>query len=111
MKEQILKIADDLRDEAITTEEAQNLLLGFLGRKNHVDAPGLKAGYVKIEGCDNATGFQKICKESELQKVGKEIYAERPGQEGYYNFTKYLWVQYPDDRPECRLDDVVPYDE
>ena len=110
MKEQILKIAKDLEKGTIDANEAQTLLLGLFSVSTRFSEPELKAGYVKIEGCDNATGFERICKESELQKVGKEIFAEHPGEDGYYNFTKYLWVNYPDDRPECRLDDLVPYD-
>jgi hypothetical protein len=71
---------------------------------------GLKEGYVKIEGCDNATGFVRICKEEDLQKVGKEIFAEHPGDDGYYDFNKFLWVSYPDGRKEVRLDSLVEYD-
>lgn len=70
----------------------------------------LEAGFVKIEGCEDAEGFERIVKESDLQKTAKEIYAQHPGEEGYYGFTKYLWVSFPDDRQECRLDDIVPYD-
>ena len=74
------------------------------------EKPELEVGYVKIEGCDNAADFKKICKESDLQKVGKEIFEAHPGEDGYYRFTKFLWVIYPDDRPECRLHDLVSYD-
>jgi len=77
---------------------------------NHSQASKLKEGFVKIVGCDNADGFEKICKESELLKVGKEIFSEHPGEDGYYSFTKYLWIEYPDDRNDVRLDDLVPYD-
>lgn len=74
------------------------------------DEHELKTGFVKIFGCDNASGFEVICGESELEKVAKEIYAEHPGADGYYTFTKFLWVKYPDNRPEQRLDSVVQYD-
>lgn len=110
MKEQILKIAKDLEKGTITTEQAQTLLLGLFSVSTRFSEPELKTGFVKIEGCDNATGFERICKESELQKVGKEIFAEHPGENGYYSFTKFLWVKYPDNRLEHRLDDVVSYD-
>ena len=93
----------------VWNETAQEQLrIGAVSKR--FSEPELKNGFVKIEGCDNATGFERICKESELQKVGKEIFAEHPGEDGYYNFTKFLWVKYPDGRPEHRLDDVVPYD-
>lgn len=69
-----------------------------------------KSGFIKIIGCDKATGFEKIIKESDLQEEGKKIYSEHPGTDGYYNFTKFLWVEYPDGRPECRLDSLVSYD-
>ena len=110
MKKELSKIAQDLEQGTITEDEARTILLGLLGVSTRFSKPELKTGFVKIEGCDNATGFQRICKESELQKVGREIFAEHPGESGYYNFTKFLWVKYPDNRPEHRLDDVVPYD-
>lgn len=110
MKTELSKIAQDLEQGTITENEARTLLLGLLSVSTLFSEPELKNGFVKIEGCDNATGFERICKESELHKVGKEIFAEHTGEDGYYNFTKFLWVKYPDDRPEHRLDDVVPYD-
>jgi len=70
----------------------------------------LKTGYVKISGCDKAEGFIKTCKESEILKIGKKLFEEHPGENGYYNFTKFLWVQFPDNRPECRLDEIVSYE-
>ena len=110
MKIEHSKITQDLEQGTITDNEARTLLLGLLSVSKRFSEPELQNGFVKIEGCDNATGFERICKESELQKVGKEIFAEHPGEDGYYNFTKFLWVKYPDGRPEHRLDDVVPYD-
>ena len=73
--------------------------------------PELTTGYVKIKGCDNATGFERICKESDLTTIAKEIYKQHPGEDGYYSFTKFLWVQFSDGREECRLDDLVGYDD
>jgi len=110
MKEQILKIAKYLDKGIVDVNEAQALLLNLFSTSVRSSEPELEAGYVKIEGCDNAADFKKICKESDLQKVGKEIFRAHPGEDGYYRFTKFLWVIYPDDRPECRLHDLVPYD-
>jgi hypothetical protein len=110
MGEKIDQILERFYKKEIDLLEVRKELLILFSVSTRFSEPELKAGYVKIEGCDNATGFKRICKESELQKVGKEIFAEHPGEDGYYNFTKFLWVNYPDDRPECRLDDLVPYD-
>ena len=68
--------------------------------------PKLSEGYVKIVGVDKASGFEKICKESEIDEVGKKISEDHPGAEGYYNFIKFLWVQYPDGK-ECQLDNLM----
>jgi hypothetical protein len=67
--------------------------------------------YVTIVGCDEASGFTQMCKESDIIMVGKEIYKKHTGDKGYYNFNKFLWVEFPDGREECRLDDIVPYEE
>lgn len=63
--------------------------------------------HLKITGSE--VTFLKIVKEEELEAVAKEIYKEHPGEDGYYNFTKFLWVEYPDGK-EIRLDEAVPYE-
>ena len=68
----------------------------------------LAPGYVKITGVEGASDYIEIVKESDLQAVGKKIYAKHPGTDGYYNFLKYLWVEFPDDRPDTRLNEIVP---
>ncbi len=68
----------------------------------------LDAGYVKITGVEGASDYVEIVKESDLQAVGKRIYAKHPGADGYYDFLKYLWVEFPDDRPDTRLNEIVP---
>ncbi len=110
MKKKILKIADDLRDDKITAYKAEYLLLCLLGANTKSSKPELKKGYIKIKGYESASSFEKICKESEMLEVGKKIFNDHPGEDGYYTFTKFLWVIYPDNRYDCRLDDIVPYD-
>lgn len=62
----------------------------------------LQPGQVKIFGIDKAAGFKRICNESELVKEGKKI-LKNPMTGDYYDFAKYLWVEYPDDRENVRL--------
>jgi hypothetical protein len=98
----VLKYADEIRN--YLPELSEDIYLRYGYENDEV----LKKGYVKITGSE--VDFEKVCKESELIKIGKEIFADHPGEEGYYNFIKFLWVQFPDEREECRLDCIVPYD-
>ena len=68
----------------------------------------LQNGYIKLYGVENATEINEIIKESELKKRALEIYEKHNGEDGYYNFTKFLWVLYPDGN-DIRLDEIVHY--
>lgn len=67
----------------------------------------------KIRGADKAYGFKKDCDISELKKVCQDIW-NRPekysdysgGETAYYEFLKYLWVEFPDGTNE-NLCDIV----
>lgn len=73
-------------------------------------SPFFVSDIIKIVGCDKASGFSMSIIESELEKTAKKIYEEHPGKEGYYNFIKYLWIEYNDGRESVRLDSVIDYD-
>ncbi len=68
--------------------------------------------YVTVVGADNASGFKKEVKISELESFAYEQYAwavKEYGEENSYNkWTKFLWVKYANGT-EKRLDSVVPY--
>jgi len=67
----------------------------------------LKSGYVKIISSEGS--FEKSCKEIQLKEVAKKLRRDNSGEEGFYAFLKFLWVQFPDNREDARLDEVVPY--
>ena len=68
-----------------------------------------------IYGLESAEIFKKECKESELISLCCDIWNHpskysdyKDGSEAaYYSFTKYLWVRYPDGRPDVHLVDIA----
>jgi len=64
--------------------------------------------YVTITGVEGASGFNEKVKLSDLEARALEIYKAHPDAEGYFKFTKYLWVKYPNGK-EQRLDSIIPY--
>ena len=95
------RILDDFKADRITKAEAKEQL-GF-----EVDIP--QGESVLIYGVDQMVQFERVVREDNLEQAAKEIYEENPGESGYYECTKFLWVEFPDDRTSVRLDSLVPY--
>jgi len=68
----------------------------------------LQKGFVRLYGVERATEQNEIIKETDLKKRALDIYKKHNGESGYYNFTKFLWVEYPNGN-DIRLDEIVPY--
>lgn len=64
---------------------------------------------VTIFGIDNASDLKPMfIYEENLKLAAKIIYEKHKGEAGYYDYLKFLWVKYPDDRKDARLINVVP---
>lgn len=65
-----------------------------------------KEGQIRIFHAES--DFEIFCDEMELPKACKKLWDDPPGYtpestHAWYDFLKYIWIEYPDDRPDERL--------
>ena len=64
-------------------------------------------GYVRLYGAEIASDLNEIIAEDKLKERALKIYDEHTDEDAYYNYLKFLWVEYPNGN-SLQLMEVIP---
>ena len=110
MENTIKETTELLLQGNLTKGEADKILLGLFSvtkRYSNSKEQKLTDGYVRLFGAESASDLDEIIPENELNDRALQIYSEHTDEDAYYNYLKFLWVEYPNGN-ELQLMEAIP---